>query len=413
MAQRAFAWSSPAPLAITVSACHPTSRHWRAWWRDIDLAGAAIELEISRDAEAAIDAAIAKDLTFFRRFKALRIGHDPLGAMALAGGGSRHWTDEAPHFARRLAALARDGLQKLAAADGRVIHNAGGSEAQELAFVLAVGLSYMRALEAAGLPLEQARGLIFFRLAADADQFLTIAKFRALRKLWARIEAACGLSPVPAFITAETAWRMMAQRDPHVNILRATIAVFAAAVGGADAISVVPFTAALGLPDEFARRNARNIQLILRDESNLAKVADAAAGSGAVEDLTDQLCGAAWTLFREIETAGGCAAALESGMIQSKVAAVRVKRQAAIASGKDALTGVSIFPALNEMQVAVLERVRPTSIRANAAGLHLLSAIVADPPCRTIRSFARRLGRNPDDVRRPAQSLSRLSRHGG
>jgi methylmalonyl-CoA mutase len=322
----------------------------------IDIAGAAIELDVSPQAEAAVDAALAKNLTLFRCAKELRIGHDPLGAMAFAGSTSRHWTEVAPHFARRLAALLRDGWQKLAAADGRVIHNAGGSEAQELAFAVATALSYLRALEAAGLPLEQARGLIFFRLTADADQFLTIAKFRALRKLWTRIETACGLSPVPAFVTAETAWRMMTQRDPHMNMLRTTIAVFAAAVGGANAISVLPFTAALGLPDEFARRNARNIQLVLRDESNLAKVADAAAGSATVEDLTDQLCAAAWTLFREIEAAGGCAAALESGMIQSKVAAVRIKRQAAIASGEDALTGASIFPALDEMQVAVVER---------------------------------------------------------
>jgi len=327
----------------------------------IDVAGAAIELDVSPLAGAAIDAALAKDLTQFRRAQELRIGHDPLGAMALAGGAARRWTEEAPHFARRLAALARDGWKKLAAADGRVIHNAGGSEAQELAFVLSVALAYLRALEAAALPLEQARGMIFFRLAADADQFLTIAKFRALRKLWARIETACGLSPAPAFLTAETAWRAMTQRDPHVNMLRATIAVFAAAAGGADAISVLPFTAALGLPDAFARRNARNTQLVLRDESNLAKVADAAAGSGAVEDLTDQLCGAAWTLFREIEARGGGAAALESGMIQSKVAEVRAKRQAAIASGKDALTGASIFPALDELHIAVLERIPPRS----------------------------------------------------
>lgn len=322
-------------------------------------AGAAIELDVSPEAEATIDAALAKDLASFRRFKDTRIGHDPLGAMALAGGAARRWAEEAPHFARRLAALARDGWQKLAAADGRVIHNAGGSEAQELAFVLSAALAYLRALEAAGLPLDQARGMIFFRLAADADQLLTIAKFRALRKLWARIETACGLSPAPAFVTAETAWRMMTQRDPHVNMLRATIAVFAAAVGGADAASVLPFTSALGLPDDFARRNARNIQLVLRDESNLAKVGDAAAGSGAVEDLTDQLSGAAWTLFQEIETAGGYAAALESGIIQSKVTVVRVQRQAAIASGKDALTGASIFPSLDEMQVAVLHPTPP------------------------------------------------------
>ena len=329
---------------------------------DVDIAGTAVELDVSPEAEAAIDAALAKDLMQFRSAKALRIGHDPLGAMALAGGAMRHWRDQAPHFARRLAALARDGVgQKLAVADGRVIHNAGGSEAQELAFALAAALAYLRALETAALPLEQARRMIFFRLAADADQFLTIAKFRAMRKLWTSVEVACGLSPAPAFVTAETAWRMMTQRDPHVNMLRATIAVFAAAVGGADAISVLPFTLPLGLPDEFARRNARNTQLVLRDESNLAKVADAAAGSGAVEDLTDQLCAAAWTLFQEIETAGGPAAALESGTLQSKVAAVRAKRQAATASGKDALTGASIFPALDEMQVVVLERISPRS----------------------------------------------------
>lgn len=327
----------------------------------IDPAGTAIELDVSPEAEAAIDAALVKDLASLRRFKDMRIGHDPLGAMALAGGAARRWTEEAPHFARRLAALARDGWQKLAAADGRVIHNAGGSEAQELAFALSAALAYLRALESAALSLEQARGMIFFRLAADTDQFLTIAKFRTLRRLWARIETACGLSPTPAFVTAETAWRMMTQRDPHVNMLRTTIAVFAAAIGGADAIGVLPFTAALGLPDDFARRNARNIQLVLRDESNLAKVADAAAGSGAVEDLTDQLCGAAWTLFQEIEAAGGCAAALERGMIQSKVAAVRAKRQAAIASGNDALTGVTIFPPADETQVTVLSPLPPRS----------------------------------------------------
>ena len=328
---------------------------------NIDITSTAVELDVSPAAEAALDAALVKDLTQFRRAKDLRIGHDPLGAIALAGSASRPWTDEAPRFARRLAALARDGWQKLAVADGRVVHNAGGSEAQELAFVLAAALAYLRALETAALPLEQARHMIFFRLAADADQFLTIAKFRALRKLWARVETSCGLSPTPAFVTAETAWRMMTQRDPHVNMLRATIAVFAAATGGADAISVLPFTAALGLPDAFARRNARNTQLVLRDEANLAKVAEAAAGAGAVESLTEQFCGAAWTQFQEIEAAGGCPAALESGMIQSKVAAIRTKHQAAIASGKDALTGASIFPALDEPPVAVLER-RPPRI---------------------------------------------------
>lgn len=318
-------------------------------------AGIAIELDLSPGGEAAVDAAVARGVPSLLTARGLRLGHDPLGAMALCGGAAQPWSAQAPHFARRLAALAREGLgqQKLAAADGRIIHNAGGSEAQELAFVLAVALAYLRALEAE-VPLDRARGMIFFRLSADADQLLTVAKFRALRKLWARVEAACGLVPAPAFVGAETAWRMMAQRDPHVNILRATVAVFAAALGGADAISVLPFTAALGLPDGFARRLARNTQLVLLEESKLEKVADPAAGSGAFEDLTDQLCRAAWSDFQDIEAAGGAAAALERGLIGSKVGAVRARRMSALACGSEPLTGVSLFANLDEVRPAIL-----------------------------------------------------------
>src|SRR5262249_15519027 len=192
-----------------------------------------------------------------------------------------------------------------ASADGRLVHNAGGSEAQELAYALAVGVAYLRALESGGTALDAARRMIYFRLTADADQYLTIGQFRALRTLWARIEQACGVVPAPAFIAAETAWRMMTKRDPYVNMLRATIAVFSAGLGGADAITVLPFTMALGLPDGFARRVARNTQLVLLDESNLAKVVDPTAGSVGMEDLTDQLCRAAWKLFQDIEKTGG------------------------------------------------------------------------------------------------------------
>jgi methylmalonyl-CoA mutase len=317
-------------------------------------ASAVLELDMSPHAATVIDAMLAKGFTSSQRGAGIRVGHDPIGAMAMSGNAAQPWRDEAPHFARRLAALARDGfLGKLAVADGRIIHNAGGSEAQELAFVLSVALAYLRALEAEGLALDAARRLIFFRLSADADQFLTIAKFRALRKLWARVEAACELAPAPAFVSAETAWRMMARRDPQVNILRATVAAFAAGLGGADAITVLPFTMALGLPDRFARRIARNTQLVLLEEAHLAKVADPAAGAGAVEDLTDQLCRAAWALFREIETAGGIAGALANGSIQQKVADVRAKRAAAIARRRDALTGVSIFPNLHEAEAKV------------------------------------------------------------
>ena len=270
-----------------------------------------------------------------------------------------------------------------AVADGRVIHNAGGSEAQELAFALGSAVTYLRALEAAGIALDAARRMIYFRLAADADQFLTIAKFRALRKLWARVEQACGLAPVPAFVAAETAWRMMTRRDPYVNILRSTVAVFAAGLGGADAITVLPFTAALGLPDRFARRVARNTQLILLEESNLAKVTDPAAGSGGIEDLTRQLCAAAWSLFQEIERAGGAAAALEQGLVQSKVAATRAERERNIARRRDPLTGTSEFPDIHEFDVHVLD-VAP---RPLSAGGEKAATFAALPRIRLAEPF--------------------------
>jgi methylmalonyl-CoA mutase len=147
---------------------------------------------------------------------------------------------------------------------------------------------------------------------------------------------------------------MMSRRDPDVNMLRTTIAVAAAGLGGADNITVLPHTAPLGLPDAFARRVARNTQLVLLDESNLARVADPAAGSGALEALTQELCGAAWSLFQEIERDGGVWATLQAGMIQQKVAAVRAEHQKALALRKDFLTGTNEFPNIHESAPAVL-----------------------------------------------------------
>ena len=148
---------------------------------------------------------------------------------------------------------------------------------------------------------------------------------------------------------------MLTQRDPYVNMLRATMATFSAGLGGANAITVLPHTLALGLPDPFARRAARNTQLVLLEESNLAKVSDPAAGSGGIETLTQQLCEAAWSLFQEIEKAGGLFAALEQNLIQRKVAATRAVREANIAKRREVLTGASEFPNLHEAEVAVLD----------------------------------------------------------
>jgi methylmalonyl-CoA mutase len=308
----------------------------------------------------------------------VRFGFDPLGITA-TGGHAPSWDEHGARFAALIRALAGQGYKgPFAVADGRAIHNAGGSEAQELAFAVAVALAYLRALEASGVALEDAGRMICFRLAADADQFLTTAKFRALRKLWARIEEACGLSPHPVFIAAETAWRMMTQRDPFVNMLRSTVAVAAAGLGGANAITVLPHTAAIGLPDGFARRIARNTQLILLEESNLAKVADPTAGSGGFESLTSALCTAAWALFQKIEKADGAGLALEQRFIQAEVAAVRTEREKAIARRKDALTGTSEFPDIAETPAAVLDVARAFPARG-ASGAALPCIRLAEP----------------------------------
>jgi methylmalonyl-CoA mutase len=291
----------------------------------------------------------------------LRASLNPIGGFAASGASPMPWRELSKNLGAAIRGLAEQGYRgPFAVADGRIIHNAGGSEAQELSFALAAAVDCLRAIEAAGVPLEAARGMIYFRLAADADEFLTIAKFRAIRKLWARVEAACGLAPKPAIVAAETAWRMMTRRDPYVNMLRNTIAIAAAGLGGADNIAVLPHTAAIGLPDAFARRVARNAQLVLLEESNLAKVADPAAGSGAIEDLTAKLCATAWAQFQTYDKAGGAWAALEQGLIQREVAAVREKRQEAAARRKDAITGTSDYPNLHEEAARVLD-VKPAA----------------------------------------------------
>jgi methylmalonyl-CoA mutase len=323
----------------------------------------------------------------------MRASINPIGGFAATGASPQPWSTLAQGFAKMVGALASQGFAgPFAVADGRIVHNAGGSEAQELAFAIASGLAYLRALEAAGQALDAARSMIYFRLAADADEFFTIAKFRALRKLWARVEQACELAPKPAYVAAETAWRMMTRHDPYVNMLRSTIAITAAGLAGADSITALPHTAALGLPDAFARRVARNMQFILLEESNLAKVADPAAGSGALEDLTQKLCAAAWHLLQEIESTGGAFAALERGLIQQKVSAVRAEREKAVARRKDALTGTSDYPNLAETLPAVLEvpRVAPPKEAGSAVTAEALPRLRLAEPFEALRDASDR-----------------------
>lgn len=239
-------------------------------------------------------------------------------------------------------------------ADGRVFHNAGASEGQELGIMLASAASHLRMFEQARQPLVYAAPHIGFALCVDQDQFLSMAKIRALRRLWARVLEACSIEPSPTSIHAETSYRMTAFKDPETNILRATIAAFGAAAGGADSISVLAHTTPHGLPDAFARRLARNTQLILAGESRIDFVDDPAAGAGGVETLTDSLCEVAWEEFRRIEGEGGALRSLAAGRIQERVAAMRHKRAEAFRSGERTIVGTTLYPSAEERHVTTL-----------------------------------------------------------
>jgi methylmalonyl-CoA mutase len=237
--------------------------------------------------------------------------------------------------------------------DALPYHQAGGSDAEELGCAVATGVAYLRALTEAGLDIDAAAGQLEFRYAVNADQFLGIAKLRAARRLWARVTEVCGVRPAARAQRqhAVTAPAMMTRRDPWVNLLRTTVACFAAGVGGADAVTVTPFDSAIGRSNDFARRIARNTQSVLLDESRLAGVIDPAGGSWYVESLTEELAKKAWAVFTELERAGGMRAALASGAVAERLAATWAARSANVATRRDAITGVSEFPNLAERPV--------------------------------------------------------------
>src|SRR5207244_1872661 len=208
--------------------------------------------------------------------------------------------------------------------------------------------------ESAGLRPRTAFAKIGLALAADADLFLTIAKLRAARKLTARVAEACGATHAAdrMHLWAATSERMMARRDPWVNMLRTTSAGAGGALGGADAVTVLPFTWALGKPDAFARRIARNTHLVLQ-ESSLGRVFDPAHGAWFIEKITEELAQKSWTLFQDIEAKGGIGTALESGFMQGEIARTAEARERTIATGHQELTGISAFPRLADDGVKV------------------------------------------------------------
>ncbi|HEY3720309.1 MAG TPA: methylmalonyl-CoA mutase family protein [Roseiarcus sp.] len=347
--------------------------------------GASFELDLGPQAEAQARGFAGLVARSGASLESVRLGFglDPIGGLARSGRGAR-WDEEAGALAVVVAALKGEGFRgPFLAADGRQAHAAGGTPAQELAFALASGVSYLRALEQGGFSLEEARAGIEFRMAADADEFFTLSKFRALRLLWARIGEACGLAPASARVHAESAWRMMTARDPYVNVMRAAIAAFAAGLGGADSIGILPFTQAIGLPDSLARRLARNTQSIQLRESHLGFVADPAAGAGAFEALTVGLCEAAWALLQEIEAGGGLPSALCAGAFQAKVRHARAALARDAAQLKTPITGVSAHPDLSEVAADVLPATPPA--------FEFAGEVVAPPltPMRISEAFER------------------------
>lgn len=337
------------------------------------------------------------------------IGLDPLGDLARNGWLSCTIDEEL----RTLATRAHEGATRSPGVipvrvDACVYAEGGGSNAFEVAAALASGVAYLRAMVAAGMSVHTALNAVTFRLTADTDQFATLTKLRAARRCWARIAQACGAGDGAGMrLHATTSRAIYSRRDPWVNLIRATLACFAAAAGGADAITVLPFGAAAGQWDELGVRLARNTQIILAEESGLQRVLDPAGGSWYVEARTEELAAEAWRRFQAIEASGGMAAALTSGAIAEELASIWDVRRANLARRKDALIGVSEFPDLDETPLTVKESSGPPAappeavLRLAAIPLRRLAA-----PFEELRDRADRMADGPTG--RPSVWLANL-----
>ncbi|MCP5027777.1 MAG: methylmalonyl-CoA mutase [Actinomycetia bacterium] len=276
-------------------------------------------------------------------------GADPIGSLARSG----QLTESLDGALGRLADLARVSADRYpqvttAVADGTTWADAAATPATELAATIATAVTYLRAMVGAGLDIDAACAELTLRVSVDADQFGSIARIRAARRLWARVAEVSGAANASIRVQATTSRRMLTRHDPWVNMLRATVACFAGAAGGADGITVAPFDAAIGFSDDFARRIARNTQIVLQEESNLHRVIDPAGGSWFVEQLTDELAELAWSRFQDLERAGGIAATLINGSLQDELATSGEARMVELAHRRAPLTGVSEFPNLAE-----------------------------------------------------------------
>ncbi|MDH3705479.1 MAG: methylmalonyl-CoA mutase subunit beta [Acidimicrobiia bacterium] len=282
---------------------------------------------------------------------------DPIGVLARHGALAASLDRSFDETAELVGLSATYPQVRALAVDATPYADAGASDADELACSLAAAAAVLRELEARGIDPGRTCDEIEFTYSATADQFATIAKLRAARRLWSRVTDACGLGPRPQVQHAVSSAAMLSRRDPWVNLLRVTIASFAAGVAGADMVTATPFDAAIGVSDEFGHRMARNTQALLIEESNLHRLIDPAGGSWYVESLTDELARAAWRRFQQIESAGGIVEQLRSGDLAADLERTWQRRLDALSTRRSTLTGVSEFPALDETLVS-----RPTSV---------------------------------------------------
>lgn len=303
---------------------------------------------------------------------------DPVSAYARAGGAPTGFAAILEDAAEKAAGWANTYPQaQLFLASGQVAHEAGASIGQELAFALSSAVAYVKALVGAGVSVDKALSSVTLGVAVDQQYFDGLAKVRALRILWSNVSKAFG-HEVQARIEARSSRRMLSARDPWPNMLRLTAAGFAGSVGGADIVVLDGFTRAAGLPDDFARRQARNTQLILMEESNLGRVDDPASGSWYLDARTRELAEAAWTEFQAIEAEGGIIDALEGQIIQPRIARAREFAEKAYANGAAQIVGVTKF---------VDPDVRPVAVGAEVADAPSYDAFEALKPVRIAAAF--------------------------
>lgn len=283
------------------------------------------------------------------------LGIDPLGTLARTGRLIEPVEEALAYGASTAKQLQSAGSDlKAFTVDTSAYHQAGATNSQELGLMLSTGIAYLRAMESVGLDLDFAASQIQFSIAVDSEVFVSMAKFRAARLLWAAVLKQCGINSAGMAFTAVNSLRMVSRNDPWVNILRSTAACFGAGTGGADSICLLPHDALLGMPSASARRISRNIQIILQEESGLARVADPAAGSFSIEEITSNISYKAWNYLNKIEKNNGIYASLADSALQVDLANSWLERSKAIAIRREPLTGVSEFPDVHEEKITGL-----------------------------------------------------------